>query len=132
MRALLCVSGIEKQHILVLTGYQWMIADLRELANANGWAGVRVEDQIQTIDSAQGAEGEIVILCCVRTYGNIGFLNAQRRANVATSRQREAFFVIGKYAFIPQGADAQQRNWLGYLFKMLETSVGPAFVANPS
>lgn len=64
--------------------------------------------EINTVDSFQGREQDIVIISCVRSNAafssakankkeNIGFLNDFRRMNVALSRAKYACFVIGDY-----------------------------------
>ncbi|NQT32951.1 MAG: hypothetical protein HQ594_04690, partial [Candidatus Omnitrophica bacterium] len=56
--------------------------------------------EVETVDSIQGAENDVVILSLVRSNekGNIGFLGTSdglQRLNVAFSRAREKFTVIG-------------------------------------
>lgn len=43
--------------------------------------------KLSTVDAFQGAEREVIILSCVRTK-QVGFLNNQRRINVAISRAK--------------------------------------------
>lgn len=54
-----------------------------------------------TVDSTQGKEKDIIILSCVRAGQQLGFLEDERRVNVALTRAREALHVFGnleKYA----------------------------------
>ena len=57
------------------------------------------ELRVQTVDSSQGSEADIVILSCVRSNANktVGFLghDSYSRLCVACSRAREAFIVVG-------------------------------------
>jgi superfamily I DNA and/or RNA helicase len=50
--------------------------------------------KVQTVDSCQGDEKDIIILLMVRCNhgGNIGFLDFDRRANVALTRARYVSF----------------------------------------
>ena len=130
VRRLLEIPGIEQRQILVLTGYRRMVEDLRSYAKRFQWAGVRVEETVKTIDSSQGAEAEILILCCVRSHGSMGFMQQRSRANVATSRQREAMFIIGRWYFITGMTKSEKKNWMGALLLGLKESVGNGFVVN--
>ena len=55
--------------------------------------------KIDTVDSFQGEEAEIIIYSTVKTYGNISFLIDKKRLNVAISRTQENLFFIGKKDF---------------------------------
>jgi len=55
--------------------------------------------KIDTIDSFQGEEADIVFYSLVRRKGNIQFLLDERRLNVAISRTREKLFFIGDVDF---------------------------------
>lgn len=73
--------------------------------------------RISTIDSFQGQEKETIILSLVRSNddGDIGFLKDYRRMNVAITRAKEQFFVIGDSATI--GADPFYNSFLDYIEK---------------
>lgn len=75
------------------------------------------EMRINTIDSFQGQEKEIIILSLVRSNddGDIGFLKDYRRMNVAITRAKEQLFVIGDSATI--GADPFYNAFLSYIEK---------------
>lgn len=49
------------------------------------------------MDSYQGREKEVIILSCVRSnpQKEVGFLSDQRRLNVAVSRARQLFVMVG-------------------------------------
>lgn len=49
-----------------MAGYSAQVKLLEEIAAANGWANVL---KTMTVDSSQGSEKEIVILCLVTTRG---------------------------------------------------------------
>lgn len=53
---------------------------------------------VNTIDSFQGSESDIVLISCVRTGKNIGFLSHSERLNVALTRARQALYIVGKLA----------------------------------
>lgn len=81
VQQLLRTSGIERDHIMVLTEYHAQIKELKTLAGAQGLSGLRIQNSvdINTVDASQGAESKIVILSLVRTRDNVGFLSSRNR-----------------------------------------------------
>lgn len=55
------------------------------------------EVDINTIDSFQGQEKDIIIMSCVRTNG-VGFLADEQRLNVALTRAKYALYVCGNFS----------------------------------
>ncbi len=55
--------------------------------------------KVDTVDSFQGEEADIIIYSTVKTYGNISFLIDRKRLNVAISRTKENLFFVGKKKF---------------------------------
>mmetsp|Transcript_14261 Transcript_14261/g.21959 ORF Transcript_14261/g.21959 Transcript_14261/m.21959 type:complete len:796 (+) Transcript_14261:1-2388(+) len=57
--------------------------------------------QVSSVDGFQGSEKDIIILSCVRSKMHkkcdrgVGFLNDHRRMNVAFTRARQSFWVVG-------------------------------------
>jgi len=53
--------------------------------------------EIETIDSYQGRQVDVVILSCVRagSSGGLGFVNDVRRMNVAITRARRSLWILG-------------------------------------
>jgi hypothetical protein len=51
--------------------------------------------RIATIDNFQGEEAKVIILTTVRSGGRLGFLKTANRINVACSRARNGFYIIG-------------------------------------
>ena len=54
-------------------------------------------EHVNTVDGFQGQERDIIIINCVRSNGSgqIGFLEDERRLNVAITRARHYLFIIG-------------------------------------
>ena len=58
--------------------------------------------RIATIDNFQGEEAKVIILTTVRSGGRIGFLKTINRINVACSRARNGFYIIGNSETLQQ------------------------------
>jgi hypothetical protein len=96
-------AGFVKKSVAIITPYaaQKRLID-RELAKLGIEKG-RIDDvmsiEVDTVDSFQGSEADIVLYSAVRTSGDISFLLDRQRLNVACSRAREnlVFFGCGKF-----------------------------------
>lgn len=88
--------------IAVLTGYAGQAEMLRRHLS-----GVGRPIEIETVDSYQGREAEIVIYSCVRSNPQfkIGFLADVRRLNVALSRAQDQLVIVGDSENLTIGAD---------------------------
>jgi serine/threonine protein kinase len=90
--------------VVVLSGYSGQ-RDLirREIGpSLSKWKHLEVD--CSTIDAFQGREADIAIYSVTRSNkaGNIGFLNEERRLNVALSRGRDALILVGDHVGIRQ------------------------------
>lgn len=84
---IICMYGEQVRHLI------------REI-NGVAWARTLLEKgiiKVDTIDSYQGKENDIIIVSLVRSNssGSQGHVSSDNRANVALSRAREALFIIG-------------------------------------
>lgn len=84
---IICMYGEQVRHIT------------REI-NGVAWARTLLEKgiiKVDTIDSYQGKENDIIIVSLVRSNsgGRQGYVSSENRANVALSRAKEALFIIG-------------------------------------
>ncbi|KAK9745931.1 AAA domain [Popillia japonica] len=52
---------------------------------------------VNTVDSFQGLEKDIIILSCVRYTPN-SFLSDEQRLNVALTRAKHALYIVGTYS----------------------------------
>ena len=50
--------------------------------------------EVDTVDSFQGREKDIILLSCVRT-GDMGFLKTRERLNVALTRAKKSAIILG-------------------------------------
>jgi hypothetical protein len=84
----------------VICMYGEQVRQLVKKVNSLSWARTLLEKRIlkiDTVDSYQGKENDIVILSLVRSnqYGNEGYVSSENRANVSLSRAKEALFIVG-------------------------------------
>lgn len=65
---------------------------------------VTISDMLRlaTVDNFQGEEARIIILSTVRSGNSAGFLKSTNRINVACSRARDGFFIIGNSQTLSQ------------------------------
>ena len=123
-------AGFQDKDIAVLAGYAAQKKLLTRTAHENGWAGVR----ILTIDSSQGGEANILIISLVSSRGEPSFMGNKNRANVATSREKEALFFVGNWSFWPkmtQGPGGHMGKVLNDCNQHAHQVSEHAFVQNP-
>jgi len=95
--AALAAAGLSPSQIGVITPYNAQVDRLRA-ALVPLYPGL----EIGSVDGFQGREKEAVILSLVRSndQGEIGFLQDQRRLNVALTRARRLLIIVGDSATI--------------------------------
>jgi len=86
------VTKFNNKSIAVITPYSAQKRLLRKMIKGKNI-------KIDTIDSFQGEEADIVFYSLVRNIGNIQFLLDMRRLNVAISRTKEKLFFVGNKKF---------------------------------
>lgn len=96
------MQGVAIGSVAVISPYKAQTVLLRDLLN-----GFSVDDQplglsVNTVDSFQGQERDVVYISMVRSNekGIIGFLGDVRRMNVAMTRARKKLVIIGDSATI--------------------------------
>jgi superfamily I DNA and/or RNA helicase len=79
----------------VISPYKSQVLLLKNLLKTSGLSSFA--EHVNTVDAFQGQEKEIIIMNCVRSnkYGQIGFLQDERRLNVAITRAKYYLFIIG-------------------------------------
>ncbi|XP_058577603.1 protein ZGRF1 isoform X7 [Neofelis nebulosa] len=94
----LIVSGIAGSVIGVITLYKSQMYKLCHSLNAVDFDHPDIKAvQVSTVDAFQGAEKEIIILSCVRTR-QVGFIDSEKRMNVALTRGRRHLLIVGNLA----------------------------------
>ena len=87
--------------IAIITPYRAQVALVKRRIQESGVRGAAGPVLVDTVDSFQGREADVVIFSCVRSAmgpGGIGFLADVRRLNVAITRPRRALWVVGRAA----------------------------------
>ncbi|XP_008565241.1 PREDICTED: protein ZGRF1 [Galeopterus variegatus] len=94
----LIASGIAGSMIGVITLYKSQMYKLCHLLSAVDFDHPNIKTvQVSTVDAFQGAEKEIIILSCVRTR-QVGFIDSEKRMNVALTRGRRHLLIVGNLA----------------------------------
>ncbi|XP_044941465.1 protein ZGRF1 isoform X1 [Mustela putorius furo] len=94
----LIASGIVGSMIGVITLYKSQMYKLCHLLSATDFDHPDIKAvQVSTVDAFQGAEKEIIILSCVRTR-QVGFIDSEKRMNVALTRGRRHLLIVGNLA----------------------------------
>lgn len=88
MTLLNCNGQNLDDRVAIITPYKKQVEYLKIL-----FKGFNIE--INTIDSFQGGEREIVFFSCVRSTKDIGFLKDRRRLNVALTRAKCGLYIVG-------------------------------------
>lgn len=91
IKLLMTKCGIKGCDIGVITPYDGQRTYLNQFMTLDD------DIEVDSVDAFQGREKEVIIMSCVRsnTAGRIGFLKDHRRLNVAITRARCGFIVIG-------------------------------------
>ncbi|KAM8764493.1 5'-3' DNA helicase ZGRF1-like [Rhynchonycteris naso] len=94
----LVACGIAGSAVGVVTLYKSQMCQLYHLLRAvdSDHPTLRAV-QVSTVDAFQGAEKEVIILSCVRTR-QVGFIDSEKRMNVALTRGRRHLLIVGNLA----------------------------------
>lgn len=94
-RSLSCLyQFLNFRSIGIITGYNGQI---KELGNYEINKKLELKQQVNSVDGFQGKEKDIVFFSCVRSRfeRGIGFLSDCRRINVAFTRAKYAYWILG-------------------------------------
>ena len=78
---------------------------------------------IDTVDAFQGREKDSIILSCVRSgdaKSSMGFLEDERRLNVALSRAKKGVIIVGNHAVL--SASERWKQFLEFYPKITEAA----------
>ncbi|NXX44100.1 ZGRF1 protein, partial [Tricholaema leucomelas] len=94
----LIASGIQGSAVGVITLYKSQMCKVQTvLREVHSEAFEMKLVQVSTVDAFQGAEKEVIILSCVRTR-QMGFIDSERRMNVALTRAKRHLLIVGHLA----------------------------------
>ncbi|XP_068009925.1 5'-3' DNA helicase ZGRF1 [Melanerpes formicivorus] len=94
----LIASGIQGSAVGVITLYKSQMCKIQTLLHgAHSEAFEMKAVQVSTVDAFQGAEKEVIILSCVRSR-QMGFIDSERRMNVALTRAKRHLLILGHLA----------------------------------
>lgn len=73
--------------------------------------------RVMTVDTSQGVAYDVVFVHMVSAGANVGFIDEAKRFNVAVSRAREMFFLVGDFEWMLQNWSRNKkavkvRKWL--------------------
>ncbi|MBD1394828.1 AAA domain-containing protein [Mucilaginibacter glaciei] len=93
----IAARGLEFPSIAIISPYKGQIRILKELFEASELIKYKDKISVNTIDSFQGQERDVVYISMTRSNaeGEIGFLADTRRMNVAMTRARKKLVIIG-------------------------------------
>ena len=96
-RKLTGASTAKPVTVAIITPYRQQRTVLRQTFRDLCGGDTTNDLAIETIDSYQGRQVDVVILSCVRagTGGGLGFVNDVRRMNVAITRARRSLWILG-------------------------------------
>lgn len=109
---------------LVLSGYLSQVQQIERKLEPYRAAMPHLQIEVNTVDSSQGREAELVVLSIVRSNpaGRLGFLEQSTRINVALSRAQQALIILGDAEFC-RGAGGPLSSVLDYVGRHPETCV---------
>jgi ATP-dependent RNA/DNA helicase IGHMBP2 len=95
-------KGLNFPSVAIISPYKGQVAVLKELFSSTALISQAAHISINTVDSFQGQERDVVYISLTRsnTEGTIGFLSDIRRMNVAMTRARKKLVIIGDSATI--------------------------------
>lgn len=106
--------------VAVITCYSAQKSEL--LKRVDNSSGLKCSSiAIDTVDSFQGKQADIVIYCTTRSHGGIRFLNDPNRLNVALSRTKREFLLVGD----PKLLCKPLRDGAINYFSRLQRAMGP-------
>jgi Superfamily I DNA and RNA helicases and helicase subunits len=119
----------EEPKIGVICMYGEQVRLLVRKINSLSWARSMLEKRIlkvDTVDSYQGKENDIIILSLVRSNsrGIQGHVSSENRANVSLSRAKECLFIVGNSHM---WGKSNQTSAFGRVLNFIENSDSPEY-----
>jgi len=89
-----------KLSVAVITPYKAQCRLLRDKIDAENFDKAKIAVEVDTVDSFQGRQADVVFFSFVRTWGSAKFYADARRLNVAISRARDGVYLVGDKRYI--------------------------------
>jgi hypothetical protein len=111
-------EGVLPAEIGVISFYKVQVDYLKKKIREEVGDEISREIQVATVDSFQGKEKGAIILSATRSndFAGVGFLNDKRRLNVALSRAKDRFILIGDMATLTKQSNS---NSVAHIFKRI-------------
>lgn len=91
-----CEAGLSAEQVGVICNFRKQVALVRKALDALG--GEAAGAMVSTVDAFQGQEREIIIVSVAYRSGDLSFVEAPERLNVAITRARRHLLVLGDAA----------------------------------
>jgi len=106
----------ESLSVIVVAPYSGQIAQLQRVVDTCRSDLPKCNIEVNSVDAVQGREADLVILSTVRSNADhrVGFLDSDKRANVALSRARRGLVIVGDAEFLAS-ADSPFQSVLGFI-----------------
>ena len=110
--------------IIVVAPYSGQISQLQRVVDTCRSELPKCSIEVNSVDAVQGREADLVILSTVRSNSDrrIGFLDSDKRANVALSRAKRGLVIIGDADFLAT-ADSPFQSVIGFIRQHPEFAV---------
>ena len=116
----LYARGIEPKDLSIITMYKGQKDIVKELVGEK-YSGIMID----TVDSFQGQEREVIILSIVSSRNPSQFVNKRNRVNVALSRARKQLVIVGnKAALVDKNNDVEGKQMWQKIYELIEKAGG--------
>lgn len=114
----------EPLSVIVVAPYSGQISQLQRVVDTRKSDLPKCSIEVNSVDAVQGREADLVILSTVRSNSDrrVGFLDSDKRANVALSRAKRGLVIVGDADFLA-AADSPFQSVLGFIGQHPEWAV---------
>ena len=98
--------------IKVITFYRAQVSLIRRRIHEM-WGNSPI--MVDTVDSMQGGEADVIVLSFVRSKRNVGFVSDARRLNVSLTRAKKSLILVGNFEMLQSCASGDIRSLMAHL-----------------
>eukprot|EP00667_Euglena_gracilis_P000393 EG_transcript_393 len=117
----LLANGLRPTQVTAVTPYVGQLRALRAAVTEQG-----LDIDVQTVDTFQGGENDVIILSLVRTQKLTDFLRRQNRMCVALSRARFGLYILGSPGILRTPECQHWDRTMNLLDARTPSAIGPA------